>query len=208
MAIIAWPTERILGPGSIAWGEDRIVRGSGQPVLGADEQFAEIPYSHRWVVDVTMLSVTSFAERARQEAWISRLAGGANRTTFHHFQHPRPYGTLRGNPTLNGAHAQGAKTLSVKGANGETLLEGDMLGVTTTAAYAIQLVRVTEGGVVSGGVVTVSIEAALRAAANDNAAVIWDRPAALFRLMSGNWKQSSSARRGEPITLQFREVLS
>lgn len=83
-----------------------------------------------------------------------------------------------------------------------------MLGVTTTAAYAVQLVRVVVGGTISGGTVSLTIEPALRASASNGAAIVWDRPAALWKLVDGSWKQTSSAKNAQPISLSFVEVLS
>lgn len=208
MANIAWPSGRLFEPQVLSFGEARKRRSSGEPLMGGDEQIGEIAYSHRWVMDVVMRPCASFAERAQQEAWISRIANGANRVTCHHMQHPVPYGTLRGSPTVSGAHAQGATTLVVAGTNAQTVLAGDMLGVTTTAAYALQLVRVVVGGTISGGTVSLTIEPALRASASNGAAIVWDRPAALWKLIDGSWKQTSSAKNAQPIALSFVEVLS
>lgn len=208
MANLTWPTTALLAPQVLSWGEFRKRRTSGEPPMGGDAQIGEVPYSHRWVADVTLPPTTSFANRAQQEAWISRIANGANRAVFHHFQHPVPYGTLRGSPTVSGAHAQGATTLVIAGTNAQTVLAGDMLGVTTTAAYAVQLVRVVVGGTISGGTVSLTIEPALRASASNGAAIVWDRPAALWKLVDGSWKQTSTARNAQPIALSFLEVLA
>lgn len=204
MAVYAWPTSLLYEPQTLSWGESNAVRGSGVSPLGADEQTTEVPYSHRWVVDMVLRSGTD-AERAQQEAWITRLRGGIHRATFWHFQHPQPYGTLRGSPTLNGSHAQGATTLSISATTGQTLTAGDMIGVTTQAAVAVQVVRVVVGGTSAGGVLSVTTEPPLRASALSGAAVVWDKPSARFRLMDATWKQTSVFKRPEPIALSFRE---
>jgi hypothetical protein len=209
MATIAWPSGRLFIPQVLSFGEQRKRRSSGDPPLGGDAQVAEVPYSHRWTMDVTLVPSGQFAQRAQQEAWISRIARGDNRVTSHHHQHPLPYGSARGTQTLSGALAQGATTAVIAGAtNGQTYVAGDMIGITTTAAYAVQLVRVTVGGTVAGGTVSVTFEPPLRASANSGAAVVWDRPAALWMLVGGSWKQTSSARNAQPIGLSFIEVLS
>lgn len=209
MPNIAWPSGRLFIPQTIAFGEARKRRTSGEPPIGGDAQTSEVPFSHRWTADLVMMPTASRAERALQEAWVSRIARGDNRAQFHHFQHPVPYGTLRGTLTLSGALAQGATSAVITGGtNGQTALAGDMLGITTTAAYALQLVRVVVGGTVSAGTVTVQFEPPLRAAANNAASVVWDRPAALWRLVDGSWKQTSSARNAQPIALSFIEVLA
>lgn len=209
MANIAWPTSRLFAPQVLSFGEQRKRRTSGEPPLGGDAQTAEVPYSHRWTMDVTLRRCASFAERAEQEAWISRIARGDNRVTAHHLQHPAPYGTLRGTLTLSGAAAQGATTATIAGGtNGQTILPGDMLGITTTAAYALQVVRVVIGGTVSGGTVGITFEPPLRAGANSGASVVWDKPAALWMLIGGTWKQTSAPKNAQPIDLSFLEVLA
>lgn len=204
MAVYAWPTSLLFEPVTLAWGEANAVRGSGISPLGADEQTSEIPYSHRWVVDMVLRSGTD-AERAQQEGWLTRLRGGIHRTTFWHFQHPRPYGTLDGSPTLNGSHAQGATSISINATTGRTLIAGDMIGITTQAAVPVQVVRVVVGGTSAAGVLAVTVEPPLRASALSGAAVVWDKPSARFRLMDATWKQTSAFKRPEPISLTFRE---
>lgn len=205
MATITWPTSRLYMPRTLDWGEQRFVRVTGGNVLGPAEQTIETPYSHRWRVTLTLRGAASFAERAQQEAFLATLKSGANRVTMHHHAHPAPYGTLRGSPTLSGSHAQGATTINITATNAQTLVAGDMIGVTTTAG--LQLVRVVTGGV-SNGTLSVVVEPALRAAATIGAAVVWDKPTALFRLAATEWSSSFAPREASPITLDFVEVLS
>jgi hypothetical protein len=204
MATIAYPTADLYRPSSIEWGETRIVRVTGGTPLGPAEQTIETPYSHRWRATLTLRRRAVPAQRAQVEAWISTLRSGANRLTLHHIAHPAPYGTLRGSPTLSGAHAQGATTLLVAGTNGQTLIAGDMLGVTTSAGA--QLVRVVTGGTVASGTVSVAIEPALRAGASSGSAVVWDKPTALFRLAAPDWSAQFVPGEAPPITLEFVEV--
>lgn len=206
MAVYAWPSTALMLPQVVSWGESNAVRGSGSPPLGADEQTGEIPFSHRWTCDLVLRGTPLKAERAEQEAWITRLRGGIHRTTFHCFQHPMPYGTISAAPkSLSGALAQGATTASILTTTGDTLLAGSMVGITTTAPVPVQVVRVVIGNTSSGGVLTFTFEPPLRAPANNGAVVIFDRPAARFRLMDTSWKQTWSALNAEPITLSFRE---
>ena len=209
MANLTWPGDRLFQPQVFSFGEFRKRRSGGEPPMGGDAQIGEVPYSHRWTADLTLRACTSFEDRARQEAWISRIANGANRAVFHHFQHPRPYGTISGTLTLSGALSQGATTATIAGGtNGQTILAGDMIGITTTAAYPVQVVRVVIGGTVSGGTVSVTFESALRASASNGASVVIASPGILWKLVDGSWKQTSSMRNAQPISLSFVEVLS
>lgn len=204
MPTITYPTTDLFRPSGIDWGETRIVRVTGGGALGPTEQTIETPYSHRWRATLTLRRRSVPAQRAQVEAFVSTLRSGANRLALHHIAHPAPYGTLRGSPTLSGAHAQGATTLLIAGTNGQTLIAGDMLGVTTAAGA--QLVRVVTGGTVASGTVSVGIEPALRASAAAGSAVVWDKPTALFRLTSPDWAAQFVPGEAAPITLDFVEV--
>jgi hypothetical protein len=203
MATIAYPTADLYRPSSIEWGETRIVRVTGGTPLGPAEQTIETPYSHRWRATLTLRRCRTFAERAGVEAWISTLKNGANRLSLHHMAHPRPYGTLAGSATISGNSAQGATALTVACTPEQTILPGDMLGLTTSAG--VQLVRVTVGGSSNGGI-GITFEPALRAAVTNGAAVVWDKPTALFRLVSGDWSAQFMPGEAPPITLEFVEV--
>lgn len=205
MATITWPTGTLYSPASFEWGEQRIVRLSGGNALGPSEQTIETPYSHRWRCTLTLRRARQFAERAQVEAFLSTLRSGANRLALHHMAHPRPYGTIAGSPTISGTPAQGATSATITCANGQTLIAGDMLGITTAAG--VQLVRVTTGGT-SSGTVAVSFEPALRASVSNGAAVVWDKPVALFRLISTEWQAGFLPGEASPITLDLAEVLS
>lgn len=206
MAVYAWPGERLVQPQVVAWGESNAVRGGGMSPLGADEQTSEVPFSHRWVCDLVLTPTSLRAERAVQEAWVTRLRGGIHRTTFYHFQHPAPYGTIgSASKSLSGALAQGATTAAISTTTGDTLLPGSMVGITTTAAVPLQVVRVVVGGTSAAGVLSFTFEPPLRASAVNGAVVVFDRPAARFRLMDTSWKQTWSALNAEPISLSFRE---
>lgn len=208
MATFAWPTDRLVQPQTLSWGEMRKIRSSGSSPLGGDDQTSEVAYSHRWRADIVLPPTPSFAERAYQEAWLSRLKSGANRTTFHHFQHPAPYGSVRGSPYVASAYAQGVTSITIVAPTGGGLKAGDMMGITTTATYAIQLVRIMVDIEPVENAMTVLFEPALRASTYGGAPVIWDKPAALFKLMDSEWSQTSSARNAQQIALSFIEVLS
>jgi hypothetical protein len=203
MATIAYPTADLYRPASFEWGEQRIVRVTGGTPLGPSEQTIEAPYSHRWRAIITLRRCRTFAERAGVEAFLSTLKSGANRLSLHHMAHPRPYGTLAGSPTVSGTPAQGATSATLTVTNGQTILAGDMLGITTAAG--VQLVRVTAGGT-SSGTLAISFEPALRAAVTNGAAVVWDKPTALFRLLSTEWSAQFVPGEAPPMTLEFVEV--
>lgn len=110
------------------------------------------------------------------------LRGKTKQLELWDIQRPTPIGTMRGNMTLNGDHAQGATTLSIiaTGENSKTLLAGDLLGLgsTTTQQVVMVVADATSNG---SGIISVTIEPPLRNAFTGGAAVTWDKPKALFR---------------------------
>lgn len=207
MATITWPTDRLMYPASVEWGETRIVRRSGGGPLGPSVQTIETPYSHRWTCTLTLRRASAFAERAQQEALASKLNLGNNRVALFHFAHPAPYGTMRGSPTITSTAAQGATTLAITTTANATLRAGDMIGV--TAGGSAQLLRVADAATANGsGAMTVSVIPAIRGQVTAGSAVVWDKPTALFVLTDGNWSSSFEPRDAQPLTLQLLEVLA
>jgi len=205
MTTIAYPTDAWAQPAEFEFGESRQERDSGRSALNANTQVVETAYSHRWIATVTLRRSPLRWERARQEAFASSLKR-QNRLTMHHQSHPEPYGTMRGSPVLSGAHSQGATTINIATTTGNTLAAGDMIGVTTTASYAVQLVRVVTGGTSAASVLSVVVEPALRASASNGAAVVWSRPAALWRRVESAFMSRHTPGEFEPIVLTFEEV--
>lgn len=207
MPTISWPTDRLFNPALLEWGETRILRRSGGGPLGPSIQTIETPYSHRWTATITLRRAASYAERAQQEALISRVNLGTNRVALYHFAHPNPYGTMRGSPTMASTATQGATTLAITTTAGATLLAGDMISV--TAGGSAQLVRVAESATANGsGAMTVSITPALRGSVSSGSTVVWDKPTALFLLSDSSWSSSFSPGEAQPLTLSFVEVLA
>lgn len=123
------------------------------------------------------------------QAMLMQLRGRTNQIAVHNFGRPQPLGTMRGIMTLNAAAAQGATTLSViaSGENSKTLLKGDMIGV--GSGITKQVVMVVADATSNGsGVISVTTEPALRNAHSSGAAVVWDKPTALFRMRESSSK--------------------
>lgn len=122
----------------------------------------------RWVCSIGFESELEQMQRPRIEALIVDLEGGANRLQMHHHGRPVPNGSMRGSPVLNNAVFKGDKQLSIV-SNG-TLQRGDIIGLLG------QNLMVTSDGSPVGGVVTVTVKPAIRAAANVGTAVVWNKP--------------------------------
>jgi hypothetical protein len=152
-------------------------RVSASP-FGGSEQAVDM-LNDRWMLSCD-LPPSSHAGAAWIEAFIASMRGQVNVVALYHFARPQPRGTARGTMLINGAVAQGASSISIDGISPSTgtLLAGDMLAV------GGQLFMVAADVTASGGAATVSIVNRVRTAIADNASVTWDRPTALFRLVS------------------------
>jgi len=148
--------------------------------FGGSEQAVDL-LNDRWMMSVELPEAPAADGRWR-EAWLASMRGQVNWVALHHFQNPYPAGTARGTILVNGAVSQGASSIAIDGISPSTgtLLAGDMLGV------AGQLFMVAADVTASGGAATVSIVNRVRVALANNAAVTWDRPTALFRLLSAS----------------------
>ena len=116
------------------------------------------------------------------ESLIDELDGKKNQLAMYNVAIPAPQGTLRGVNSLHAVALQGATSVTFNSSSpvGSTLLKGDLIGFGT--GYSQQVVRVTAPAVVdSNGRMTVSFYPRLRNLLPVNAAVIWDKPRALFR---------------------------
>lgn len=139
---------------------------------------------------------------AWREAFIASFRGQVNWVALHHFVRPQPVGTMRGTPTLSTDHAQGAAALAITGGTAAgTLLAGDMLGV-GGLLFMVQS-DVTLNGSGAGSVPIVN---RLRVAQSSGAAVTWDKPTALFRLLSSSGVPYMPGMAGGP-SFEFKEKI-
>lgn len=140
------------------------------------------------------------------ESLLDELDGKQNQLALYHIALPAPLGTLRGTNTLASSAAKGATTVTINcsSPDGSTLLKGDLVGFGT--AYTQQVVRVTANATSASGQMTFSFYPRLRNALSGGAAMIWDRPRALFRQETAstgaNYMPGLAA---EGVTFEMRE---
>lgn len=174
-------------------------RMAGSP-FGGSEQVTDLLNDY-WRMTVS-LADSPHAWGAWREAFIASFRGQVNWVALHHFVRPQPRGTMRGTPTLSGSHAQGAASLSITGGTaGGTLLAGDMLGV--GGLLCMVQSDVTLDG---SGAGAVPITNRLRVAQSGGAVVTWDRPTALFRLLSSSGVPYMPGMAGGP-SFEFKEKI-
>lgn len=167
MAIIPWPASIKTGP--VDYGIEFDVQITAYR-NGRVTTFS-LPGS-RWTASIrfeTEYDVT----RARKEALITKIKGGANRLSMHHHARPRPNGTLRGSPILGAPIVAGAETMTLANCNGG-VLAGDMLGLPG------QIVMVMEDTTPLFGNMTIAVSPTIRNPHNSGTAVVWNKPAALW----------------------------
>lgn len=170
MATITVPNTRPYWPQSADFGLEGAVFESTSP-MDLSVQSVDM-LAARWVGTLTWTPHDN-ATRAAVEALFAQLRGRANRLSMGHPLRRFPRGTMRGTPTLNGAHSALASTLNITGSG--TLMAGDMLGV------GGELVMVTAD---NPPLSAVPITPFLRTAKTAGTAVTWDWPRALFIVTS------------------------
>lgn len=144
---------------------------------GGSEQVIDL-LNDRWLMSCE-LAQASRETGAWREAFIAAMRGKTNTVALHHFARKAPAGTLRGTLLMSAAALQGAASIVIKSGSPATgtLKAGDMLGVDGL------LLMVAADCTAAAGVITVPITNRLRKAIAINAAVTWDKPTAMFRLM-------------------------
>lgn len=117
------------------------------------------------------------------DAFLLSLDGMIHQVAVYDVKYQQPQGSMRGSMTLVGAHALGATTITISagaGQAGRTLLAGDRLQL-GSGAYR-QVIVVKADAVADGaGQIVLQTDTAVRWAQIAGAAVVWDKPTALFR---------------------------
>lgn len=170
--------------------------------FGGSEQAVDL-LNDRWVLTCDLPVSARHAYGAWVEAFKGAMRGQANVVALWHFTRPAPRGTARGTILINGAVAQGASSIAIDGISPSTgtLLAGDVIGA------GGQLFMVAADVAAVAGAATVSIVNRVRVAIADNAAVTWDKPTALFRLLSGGGV-TYSPRRVDVDSMVFGEYIA
>jgi len=186
MTTYTWPTP---APGNAFW-QSQISLGFVQnqmvtvSLLSGAHQTVTLPGA-RLRAQVTF-PPQSYALRADLEAFLTRISGMEHRIAMWDHSRPNPRGTIAGGAPWTGvtagAAAQFATTLVLSGAVGtNTIKAGDWLRLTLTNGL-FQLLQTTQDFTASSGVITMTdgIRPALRSACSAGAAVLLDKPTALF----------------------------
>lgn len=129
----------------------------------------------RWTVTIGFGNDFEMGQRPAVEALLTSLKGGANRLALGHLGRKYPNGTLRGSPTLNGAHAMGAEQLSLSNCNG-TLKRGDIVGVPGQILMVVDADYAPDGS----NHMTVNVSPPLFSGYASGAPLTWNQPTTLW----------------------------
>jgi hypothetical protein len=176
-----------------------VQRAHASPI-GGSEQVVDM-VNDRWHASFE-LPATRRTHGGQAEGFIASLRGMINTVALWHMARPLPLGTLRGAPTLNGAHAQGAATLSITTIAGATLKQGDLLGL-----GGLLLMVASDCTADGAGVISAPLANRLRTAQSTGAAITWHQPAAPFRMVgaaSVGYVPGSAS----PVALEFVEAIA
>lgn len=174
MSVMALPAKFVPRSCTLTQSTNQLAHASP---YGGSEQVVDL-LNDRWLMNCE-LAQGSRATGAWREAFIASMRGKSNTVALYHFARKAPAGTLRGTLSMSAAALQGASSIVIKGGSPATgtLQAGDMIGVGGL------LLMVAADCAASAGVVTVPIANRLRKAIAIDAAVTWDKPTAMFRLM-------------------------
>lgn len=153
-----------------------VQRAFGSP-FGGSEQVVDL-LQDRWSLSMS-LPPRSRVNAAAMEAFINALRGMSQVVYLHHFGRPVPNGTMHGSPTTAEDIGIGWDGFQAFAPPGASLLAGDMIGVSGL------LLQVREDCVANGaGAIGIPIVNRTRKPIAAGAAIVWDKPAAPFRLAS------------------------
>lgn len=175
MATITFPSN--LPVGKIMWALQRRDLAY-KSIFGSQAVEVSSPV---WMVTIESSTMTELKGGA-WKAFLLQLKGKINNIALWDMKRPIPLGTMRGAMTLNAQAVSGATTLSIiaSGEVSKTLLAGDLLGLGTGTTQQVCMVT-TDATSDGSGIISVTVEPALRNTHNAAAAVTWDKPKALFR---------------------------
>lgn len=192
-----WPTSIV--PISARLVLQTTQRVNASPFGGAEQAVDML--NDRWVYHLT-LPVAYPEDAAAIEAFLASFRGQVNTVDVWHFARSAPRGTISGSPTVSGAHAQGAATLVIQAAAGETVKAGDLVGV-----GGLLLMASADATANGSGVLSMPLVNRLRTALSNGAAITLTKPTAAFRMLNHSGIAFAGALT-EEVTLTLGEAIS
>lgn len=178
MSTIAYPSTDPFLLAEVTWSLQRNLTQRRNPLTRRRTTIEHV--GALWAVTIVYPN-NNHADAAQIEAFWNRASDADDVVSLWHMARPVPRGTLQSNTTTAASAAEGASTVNITATTGLTLLAGDMISLALTGAT--QLVQVVADVTSAAGVMTaVSFVPPLVGAVANGAAVVVDKPTALFRL--------------------------
>jgi hypothetical protein len=197
---VAWPSDRAFGSRACRVGA---FTAKSRFAGFFDGHVESLSHSATRLLLTLTLPACAPLDAARREAFFLNLASSGDWVTLGHPHRREPTGTMRGTPNVSVAGLAGARTLRVQGVPGDTLVAGDVIGVSGHMLITAYAGCVADGG----GLLIVPLALPLPAAISVSQAVAWQAPTGAFQLMTdttelgygrGAWQQ--------PLDLTFGQV--
>jgi len=178
MTTIAYPATRVFTPAEVTWHLQRNLTQRRNPLTRRRTTIEHV--GALWAATL-IYTPHRHADMAVIEAFWNAVSDADVVVSLWHHARRLPRGTLQANTTTAASASEGASTVNITATTGLTLLAGDMISLALTGAT--QLVQVVADVTSSAGVMTaVSFVPPLVGAVANGAAVVVDKPTALFRL--------------------------
>jgi hypothetical protein len=191
MAIITLPAALNLMLNKQGWGIQYFDNVLGRAVSGGTLARRQAP--PRWTTTLETHDTLTQRLSGQLDAFLLAFDGMVNQLALYDVKYSQPLGTMRGAMVLASSLAVGATSIVINagvGEAGRTLLQGDRLQFGSGAQR--QVIVVAADAVANGsGQIVITTDLAVRWAQSSGAAVVWDKPTALFRNASGNQPLSS-----------------
>jgi hypothetical protein len=198
MSTIAIPSGLVISNFSLALMSTQ--RGFASPYAGS-EQVIDL-LNDRWMASAEIAPMVD-AQGGMMEGFLTSLRGMTNTVNLWHMARPVPQGTMRGSPTINGAHAIGVTTIAITTTAGATMKQGDLFGVSS-----LLLIAAADCTADGSGHISVPISNRLRKALAGGEAVTWDHPTAPFRCITPKPTPAYSGGLAGAVQVDFAEAVS
>jgi hypothetical protein len=180
--------------------------GSGD--TGASQ--ARLIAPSRWLTSLVAPDGLELADAAVWRRLLMALEGPINKLAVHDLLNPEPRGTARGTWTCNGGAAAGATSIPITagvGQAGATVLEGDWFGVGQASSGPAHQLLHSQSDVTldASGEGTLTFQPPLRVAVGDGDPIVWDKPTALFAVVTDEFRWTSRRARQSGFSLDLIE---
>ena len=131
MATIDWPTFDAFKPTDFVVGLSAPGTSWSPPYGGILQTVSNL--NDRLTARMSLAPLIDASAAGQREAFLFGVKSAGDIVRAHHFARPYPNGTLRGSPTVNGAHAAGVRSIVLASCFGANVLTGSSFEIDTNA---------------------------------------------------------------------------